>query len=400
MTQQIFVSIDLIDANPWQPREHEDANAVAEIAASIERNMEAGVGTRGLLQVPMARKVGERYQLAFGHTRKAAFIHLIALDNGKADQFREMPLLIQDLTDLQMFEAANAENIKRQDLNPIEKARSMRRYLDDFGKTSEEAAQFFSVSPETVRGTVRLLNLPSGIQEKVRDGSFSVGTARKLLSVQNINAEAMQTAAAEILELDEPDAETIDRELQDAIKKNKHVVEMWESYRKREPRGGKNLWPLTWQHKGKIAPLTEELVIRALGLRMADLKATIEEGPDARTWKQAIEQMVALAKGGMEITVESFPLLAEHIARVQLLANPPACTTCPLYAKLGDTEYCGMKLCWERKAESWIEQDLKKMSKSLGIAVYNPATDGDTFVIYKETWGDQGEKHFAKKIKD
>ena len=136
--KQEFISINLIDPNPYQPRQVEDIGFITEIAASIKKN--------GLMQVPTARVCGDRYQLAFGHTRKAAFVM-----NGETS----MPLIINDLTDLQMFELGVAENIKRRDLDPIEEAYAMRRYMDDFGKTSKEAAEFFGVAEETIRQKVR-----------------------------------------------------------------------------------------------------------------------------------------------------------------------------------------------------------------------------------------------------
>src|SRR5688572_15649036 len=137
MEKQVLIPVNLIDHNPYQPRQVEDAGAVAEIAESIKRN--------GLMQVPSARKAGSRYQLAFGHTRLAAF---------KLNGEDCMPLIVRDLSDLQMFELGVAENIKRRDLNYVEQAEAMRRYMVEFGKTSVQAGEFFNVSEEVVRGTV------------------------------------------------------------------------------------------------------------------------------------------------------------------------------------------------------------------------------------------------------
>src|SRR3990172_290827 len=93
MDKQMPVSLDLIDPNPYQPRQAEDPAVVAEIAESIQRH--------GLMQVPTARAAeGGRYQLAFGHTRLAA-VRL----NGEP----RMPLIIRDLSGLQMFELGGAE---------------------------------------------------------------------------------------------------------------------------------------------------------------------------------------------------------------------------------------------------------------------------------------------------
>src|SRR5690242_1187333 len=84
METQTLVPVELINPNPYQPRQTEDAEAVAEIAQSIKRN--------GLMQVPTARQVNGHYQLAFGHTRLAAF---------KLNGEECMPLIIRELDDLQ-----------------------------------------------------------------------------------------------------------------------------------------------------------------------------------------------------------------------------------------------------------------------------------------------------------
>jgi ParB family chromosome partitioning protein len=105
-------------------------------------------------------------------------------------RFCRMPLNVEELTDLQMFEKGVAENIDRRDLNDIEKAEAMRAYMEGFGKSSAEAAAFFHCSPEAVRGTVRLLNLPEGAKNAVRQGVVNVTAARTLLTLQSIAGEA------------------------------------------------------------------------------------------------------------------------------------------------------------------------------------------------------------------
>src|SRR6185503_12729563 len=183
METQTLVPLDKIDSNPYQPRQTEDTEAVAEIAESIKRN--------GLMQIPTARQVNGRYQLAFGHTRLAA-LRL----NGEDC----MPLIIRELGDLQMFELGVAENIKRRDLNAIEEAESMRRYMDEFGMNSVEAGEFFNVSPEKVRQAVRLLNLPEAAQEKLAKGTITQTTARTLLSLQKVAPEEALVETLERLE--------------------------------------------------------------------------------------------------------------------------------------------------------------------------------------------------------
>src|SRR5689334_20455436 len=179
MSEQL-IALEFLQANPYQPRHNEDPVVVQELAENIERN--ATKEFDGLLQAPTVRAIGGGdYQLAFGHTRKAAFANLF--NQGKS-RYGRMRVYVRELTDVQMFEAAVAENIKRRDLNPIEQAESMRRYMDEFHKTSVEAGEFFNCSEENVRAKVRLLNLPAPVQEKMRAGEVNENTARTLLSMQ------------------------------------------------------------------------------------------------------------------------------------------------------------------------------------------------------------------------
>lgn len=130
MTPTENIPLYLIDPNPWQTRRTEDPAHVEEIARSIK--------AMGMMQTPSARKVGERYQLAFGHTRLAAYRLLNTLGQDGYDQF---PLNLHELSDEQMAIAAFEENEKRRDLNPVEKAMAVQKMLNDFGWTQELIAE-------------------------------------------------------------------------------------------------------------------------------------------------------------------------------------------------------------------------------------------------------------------
>ena len=182
-----LIPLDQIDPNPFQPREQEDPEHVERVARSIE--------AEGLLQEPLARVVSVgatdprgtddvRYQLAFGHTRVAAYHWLNRDEVG----FDLMPLKLADLSDLQMFELAVRENSERKDLTPIEEARAMAVYRDRFEKSSEEIGALFGLASSTVRNKLRLLELPEAVQARVGDG-LSEGTARSLLTVQKISPD-------------------------------------------------------------------------------------------------------------------------------------------------------------------------------------------------------------------
>lgn len=159
------VSVSRIQPSPYQTRTVNQAT-VDEIAQSILHN--------GLMHVPIARPIARGfYQLAFGHHRLAAFQKL---------GISTMPVIIQNLSDLQMFEMGAAENLKRRNLNPIEEAELIRRYMEEFKKNSVEAGEFFSMKDVTIRAKIRLLNLPDEQKRRLAAGEITIDMARAILA--------------------------------------------------------------------------------------------------------------------------------------------------------------------------------------------------------------------------
>jgi ParB/RepB/Spo0J family partition protein len=272
-----LIPIKWIGVNPYQLRQVEDPAAVAELAENIERNT--------LLQPPTVRRcagVGEIYELAFGHTRLAAFRLLVS--QGKAG-YEQMPCFVRELEDLQMFEFAVAENIKRRDLNQIERATAMNTYMQRFKKTSAETGQFFDCDEATVRGTVRLLRLPEIAKEKLASNEMTVGTARKLLTVQR----AAGAAAAEKItrELSKPNAD-VEEVVNHQLKASTDVIEMWASWRDQEaPQAGVGLWPLATSKENfpndLLPVISEAEEAKALGQEFtAEMRAKL------RTWNEIL----------------------------------------------------------------------------------------------------------------
>jgi ParB/RepB/Spo0J family partition protein len=336
MNDQVLVLLDQIDPNPYQPRHTEDAVAVQELADSIVRN--------GLLQTPTARKANGRYQLAFGHTRLATFRQLAGVD----PQYGLMPLNVQELSDLQMFELAVAENIQRRDLNPIEQAEAMRVYMTTFDKNSVETGAFFNVSPETVRGTVRLNDLAPAAKDALRAGKITVGIARSLLSMQKV--APVKAVEQTLQQINREAGNTVPEEvIENTIDQLENVVELWnDNHQNGKPRAGRGGWPLDMKNfpNKHLPPLTEKDAQEALGLKNGDFKERFEH-----------------------------------------LLNPPACTACPFYMKVRGSHYCGVKLCYDRKMEAWTAQKLEDASRQLKIPVYQES-DG-TFQVL-ESYRDQG----------
>lgn len=158
------VSVELIDRNPYQPRTEFKPEAITELSDSIKQH--------GVLQPLLVRSNGPRFQLIAGERRLMA---------SKQAGLAEVPVRILDLVDQEVSEAALEENLKREDLGPMEKAQAFREYIDKFGCSIEEVGKKFSMSRSTVSNLLRLLDLPESVKKAVRGDKLSFGHARAIL---------------------------------------------------------------------------------------------------------------------------------------------------------------------------------------------------------------------------
>jgi len=189
-----------IENNPFQPRRDFDEAAIAELTESIK--------THGLLQPLVVRRHGDRWQLVAGERRLRA-----AIKAGWSD----VPVTVHEADDRQMAEIAMVENLQRKDLNALEKAASFEAYLEEYGCTQEELAGRLHIDRSTIANLIRLLELPTGVQDAVRSGAISQGHARALLPLgddqrqlqlcQQIQVESLSVRAIEELVQDTIDAE-------------------------------------------------------------------------------------------------------------------------------------------------------------------------------------------------
>jgi len=179
------VPVSAITPNPMQPRAALDAEALEELAASIREH--------GLIQPLVVTRQGpERYQLIAGERRWQA-ARLAGLDS--------VPVIIKEATPQQILEMALVENIQRADLNPLEEAAAYRQLVDEFGLTQEQVAARVGKSRVAVTNTLRLLKLPSQVQQALADGTIREGHARALLSLPTPEAQiaALKTVIAQAL---------------------------------------------------------------------------------------------------------------------------------------------------------------------------------------------------------
>jgi len=163
------ISLKHIEANPFQPRQDFEAEALQELAESITR--------QGIIQPVTVRKLGAgRYQLISGERRLRA---------AQMAGLQTIPAFIRIARDDQMLEMALVENIQRENLNPIEVAISYQRLMDECNLTQEKLSEQVGKKRATIANYVRLLKLPAEIQVALRDGQISMGHARALLAVEN-----------------------------------------------------------------------------------------------------------------------------------------------------------------------------------------------------------------------
>lgn len=161
------INIERIDANPFQPRDIFEEEALKELADSIAE--------QGIIQPVTIRKLGyDRYQLITGERRLRAAI-MAGLE--------KVPAYIRVANDQQMLELALVENIQRQDLNPLAVAISFQRLIEECKLTQEQLSDRVGKSRSNVANHIRLLKLPVEIQIALRDNKISMGHARAMINI-------------------------------------------------------------------------------------------------------------------------------------------------------------------------------------------------------------------------
>jgi len=166
LTGTSTLPLSKIVANKDQPRKNFDEDALEELADSIKKN--------GVLQPILVRKQGSKYEIVAGERRYQA---------AKKAKLKEIPVIVRDVSDEEVFQLALIENLQRADLNPIEEARGYRQLIDANGLTQEQLGEVLSKSRSAIANTLRLLDLPTEVQDLMADGQLTAGHARAILAV-------------------------------------------------------------------------------------------------------------------------------------------------------------------------------------------------------------------------
>ena len=179
--QQNEVAISAISPNPRQPRTHFDPVALNELIASIKEI--------GILQPPVVRQTSPgKYELVMGERRFRA---------AKAAGLTSIPVIIRQTPDNELLREALIENIHRSQLNALEEAAAYSQLLTDFNCTHDELAQKLGRSRPLISNTIRLMNLPTSVQQKLASGVLSASHARALLGLSD--SSAIEKLAARIV---------------------------------------------------------------------------------------------------------------------------------------------------------------------------------------------------------
>ena len=166
----LHLPLESIKPNRFQPRHGMAGDSFENLKASIARN--------GILQPVVVRPAQSGYELIAGERRWKAASEL---------GLEVIPAIVRQADDELALELALIENIQREDLNPIDRASAYRQLMTTFSLTQEEAASRVGQERSTVANTLRLLELPPEVQELVRSGAVTMGHARALLSLKDLD---------------------------------------------------------------------------------------------------------------------------------------------------------------------------------------------------------------------
>jgi ParB family chromosome partitioning protein len=161
------LALDALAPGRFQPRAHMDQQALEELAESIR--------SQGVIQPIVVRSAANgRYEILAGERRwRAAALAGLA----------RVPVVVRDVPDRAAMAMALIENIQREDLNPLEQAAGLKRLVDEFGLTHDEAARAIGSSRSQASNLLRLLSLAANVQHLLREGRIDMGHARALLAL-------------------------------------------------------------------------------------------------------------------------------------------------------------------------------------------------------------------------
>ncbi len=199
------ILLNEIITNPDQPRKEFDEAKLEELAESIRNH--------GIIQPVTVRKTARnKYELITGERRYRA---------SKIAGLKSIPAFIREADDIQVMEMALVENIQRQDLNAIEIAFSYQKLVDECNLSHEDLSKRVGKKRATVNNYLRLLKLPIDIQSALKEELVSMGHARALINIENIDDQLFVLKETIEKELSVRQVEAIVRKIQNGTSKSK-----------------------------------------------------------------------------------------------------------------------------------------------------------------------------------
>jgi ParB family chromosome partitioning protein len=165
----LYCTLDEIQVNPYQPRTVFDQGKIEELANSIKE--------RGIIQPLLVREVKGGYQLVAGERRLRA---------AKEAGLEKIPVVVREISKAELLEYSLIENLQRENLNPIEEAEAYKKLMRDFDYTQQKVSQVLGKNRATVANQLRLLRLPEMVKKSLAKGEISMGHARGLLSLSEL----------------------------------------------------------------------------------------------------------------------------------------------------------------------------------------------------------------------
>lgn len=169
-----IVDMDEIETNPYQPRTVFNDASIEEMAASIEQH--------GIIQPIVVREQNGKYEIIAGERRYRG---------ARKAGLKHVPVIVREVGDGEMLQLALIENIQREDISAVDKARGMKRLMDEFGFNQRQVGELLGMSRPTIANTLRLLDLPDEIVEALHKKLIAEGHARTL---SYIKSESLRNA--------------------------------------------------------------------------------------------------------------------------------------------------------------------------------------------------------------
>src|SRR3989338_1782478 len=168
----LTIPLDIVVPNALQPRKFFDEEKIRDLANSIRE--------KGVLQPILVTRRGDKYELVAGERRLRA---------AAVAGLKEIPVIIREVEPSERLELAIIENVQREDLDPIEEAAAYQELIDQFSHTQEQVAEKVGKDRATVANTIRLLKLSTKAKQALQSGQISVGHARALLAVPELEKQ-------------------------------------------------------------------------------------------------------------------------------------------------------------------------------------------------------------------